>query len=113
MPTYRNLVVQRGHDYTPIEVSFGSMAGHLAPFARYMVLEEGMWKSKTYEDMQKLKRGPLAFGRIEMFGQTCEICYTEFDSNAQQARKLVCMPSILERGSASCINSGCERGLLD
>ena len=62
-PTYKKMVVQRGHDATPIEVAFGSMAGLLAPHARYIVLEDGKWVTKKFEEMKARTRGPITFGR--------------------------------------------------
>ena len=115
---FRRLVIQRGHDATPIEVSFGSLQGLLAPHARYSVLEDGVWKSKKFEEMKCRKKGPLTFGRVELFGQTCQICYSEAtdmkkhkEENHQHTASCLCMPTILERGSASCINTAIERGL--
>ena len=113
---YTGLVVTRGHDCTPLELSFGALSGDLAPYARYSVLEDGQYVSKTYDQMQTIKRGALTYGRVELFAQTCKLGYSEFDAsclneNIRHKRKLVLLPNILERGSASCVNEGFERAV--
>ena len=60
---YIALVVTRAHDATPMEVSFGSLQGKIAPFARYYMLEDGQWKIKTYDEMTKHKRGVLIYNK--------------------------------------------------
>ena len=117
VPLYDSLVLQRGFDATPIEVSFGSLSGALRPYARYFVLERGEWKLKSYEEMQINKRGSLTYGRIELLAQTVEICWSEKTErkhewqHVQHQRKTMSLPTILQRCSASCIDSAVNKSI--
>jgi hypothetical protein len=123
---WRSLVVERGHDATAIEMDFGRHAGRLAPHARYMMMEDGRWVSKTWDQMQQMtgkKRRSLTFGRLELFAQTCDVCVTTLTEtrtnrgkmmipSGRQKMKILIKPLILERNSASCIDKAYENGCL-
>ncbi len=49
------LVLVRGYDGTPWNLTFGRLASLIQPHARYFVLDdEGKWRSKTLEDISQV-----------------------------------------------------------
>ena len=115
---YKSLVVMRGHDATPIEVEFGQLTGKLQDFAKYFVKEDGKWVTKTYQEMQEMhvsKRGSLKYGRTELLGATCTVCWSEHDSkvgaSVRRRRDIPIKPMILQRGNASCLQIAWENAI--
>ena len=115
---YKALVVMRGHDASPFPLSFGQLAGKLAPYARYMVLEDGRYVSKRFEDVPHHLRGSLQYGAMEVFAQTCKICFTREAADNQgtlvkfrEKRDVLVKPTILQRGNAGCAQVAFERGV--
>jgi hypothetical protein len=105
------LVINRNHDATPINATFGSFAIQLADFARYLhKREDGKWILKSLEAMREIRGASFQprFGVVEFFVQRDTICYLD-ESGKQCNRTFMCKPCILSKSNASTIFNALEQ----
>ena len=103
-------VFARHRDATSIKVHSGKMRRQMSPLARYPLRGADGNRPRHSADAYKqlASRALLAFGVVELFGQTATICHTHFRDHGQNCwtiRDVILPPKALASGHASCVFS--------